>query len=395
MTSAPWRAEGTCDVGGATIRYRLDGPAAGPVLVLANSLGTTLSLWDAQVPRLSGFVRVLRYDQRGHGGSSAPQGPYSIDDLGTDLVGLLDTLGIQQAAVCGISLGGMTAMWVAARHPARVTSLVAACTAAELGPAQGWHDRAAAVRAGGTGVLAAPLFERWFPPAVRAARPELQAMVDAMLARCDPEGYASCCEAIATMDLRPVLGAVQTPSLVLAGAEDPVTPPAKALELAAALGSGLVVLPGAGHIANVAAPEAFTDAVEAHVCGTARARGMAIRRTVLGDAHVDRSQAQQDPGALAFADYATRAAWGEIWARPGLDPRARSIATLATLVALGRHEELRIHVPGARRNGLSREEICEVVLHTGVYGGVPAANSAMPVVLDLLAGEGDDTGSAR
>jgi 3-oxoadipate enol-lactonase/4-carboxymuconolactone decarboxylase len=220
-------------------------------------------------------------------------------------------------------------------------------------------------------------------------------MVDAMLARCDPEGYASCCEAIATMDLRPVLGSVQAPSLVLAGAEDPVTPPAMALELAAALGSGLVVLPGAGHIANVAAPDAFTDAVEAHVCGTARARGMAIRRAVLGNAHVDRSQAQQDPGALAFADYATRAAWGEIWARPGLDRRARSIATLATLVALGRHEELRIHVPGARRNGLSREEICEVVLHAGVYGGVPAANSAMPVVLDLLAGEDDDAGSAR
>lgn len=385
-------SEGTVNAGVAAIHYRFDGPPGAAVIVLANSLGTTLSLWDSQVPRLSGFLRVLRYDQRGHGRSSAPSGPYSIADLGQDLIALLDALGVEEAALCGISLGGMTAMWVAAHHPARVTSLVAACTAAQLGPAEGWRERAATVRANGMGVLGDPLLERWFPASVRTARPELMESVSAMLEDCKPEGYAACCEAIATMDLRADLESVRAPALVIAGAEDPVTTPVMELDLAGALDAGLVVLAGAGHLANLAAPDAFTDAVEAHVCGTPRARGMAVRRAVLGDAHVDRSQGQTDPAALAFADYATRAAWGEIWARPGLGRTARSVATLAVLVALGHHEELRIHVPGALRNGLSREEICEIVLHAGVYAGVPAANSAMPLVLDLLAAEGPAPG---
>lgn len=382
--------EGVLDVGPASIRYRLDGPPGAPVVVLANSLGTTLSMWDAQVPRLAGLRRVLRFDQRGHGGSSAPPGPYSIDDLGRDVVGLLDGLGIDRAAVCGISLGGMAAMWVAAHHPARVTHLVAACTAPELGPPDGWHARAATVRSEGMAPLIGPLFERWFPASVRAARPELRSTVAGMLGRCDPEGYASCCEAIAAMDLRPHLSSVQAPSLVIAGAEDPVTTPATALDLAGALDAGLVVLAGSGHLANIATPEPFTDALEAHVCGTPRARGMAVRRHVLGDSHVDRSLAQTAPAAVAFADYLTRTAWGEVWARPGLDRRARSVATLAALVSLGRLEELRLHVPGALRNGLTASEVCEVVLHTGVYGGVPVANSAMPIVLELLAAAARD-----
>lgn len=378
-------SEGMVDVGAASIHYRLDGPPGAPVLVLVNSLGTTLSMWDAQVPRLAGLRRVLRYDQRGHGRSSAPAGPYSIEDLGRDLVGLLNGLAIEHAALCGISLGGMAAIWVAAHHPARVSALVAACTAPELGPPEGWRARAAAVRADGMAPLAEPLFERWFPASVRAARPELGATVAAMLGRCDPEGYASCCEAIAAMDLRPDLASVQAPSLVIAGAEDPVTTPAMCLDLAGALGAGLVVLAGSGHLANIATPAAFTDAVESHVCGTPHARGMAVRRHVLGDAHVDRSLAQVSPAAVAFADYLTRSAWGEVWARPGLDRRSRSVATLAALVSLGRLEELRLHVPGALRNGLTAAEACEVVLHTGVYAGVPVANSAMPIVLELLA----------
>lgn len=399
MTNGPLAAEGSVDVGGVSIHYRLDGPEAAPAIVLANSLGTTLSLWDPQVPRLSGLLRVVRFDQRGHGASSAPPGPYTIDALGGDLVGLLDALGIADAALCGISLGGMAAMWVAAHHPGRVTSLVAACTAAELGPPDGWRDRAATVRAGGMRAMTDTLFERWFPAAVRAARPALRTTVASMVEGCDPEGYAACCEAIASMDLRSSLPGIRAPSLVLAGAEDPVTTPAMELDLAAALGAGLVVLPGAGHLANLAEPDAFSEAVEAHVCGSPRARGMAVRRAVLGDAHVERSEAQKDPQAFAFSDYVTRAAWGEIWARPGLDRRARSVATLTALVALGRHEELRIHVPGALRNGLTREEVCEVVLHAGVYGGVPVANSAMPIVLELLrsatGGDEPDAGGDR
>lgn len=384
--------EGDVTTGGSTVRYRLEGPESGPVVVLLASLGTTLSLWDPQVPRLAGFARVLRLDHRGHGGSSAPPGPYSIAALGTDVVDALDGLGIERAAICGLSLGGMVGMWVAAHHPQRVTSLVLACTAPRLGPPDAWHSRAAAVRAGGTVGLLDVLYERWFPPAVREARPALRDVVSAMLADCDPEGYASCCEAIAEMDLEPDLGAITAPTLVVAGADDPVTPPSVSLSLAESVGAGLVSLRGAAHLANLSSAEEFTEALVSHVVGPPAARGMAVRRAVLGDAHVARAAARPEEAARAFSDLITRTAWGEVWTRPGLDRRTRSAVTLATLIALGRHEELGFHTPGALRNGLSPEEVVEIVLHCGVYAGVPAANSALPIVLDALeaAGEAGD-----
>ena len=378
--------QGSVDTGGATLRFRFDGPDAGPCVVLLPSLGATLEMWEPQVPRLEGFCRVLRLDHRGHGGSSAPAGPYTIGDLGRDVVDALDALGVARAAFCGISLGGMVAMWVAAHHPARTTSLVLACTAPQLGPADVWHERAARARETGTGALLDGIYDRWFPAHVRAARPELRAEVAAMLAATSDEGYASCCEAIATMDLGPDLPRIEAPALVIAGAHDPVTPPAVELALAEALRAGLVVLPGAGHLASLAAAEEFTEAAVAHLVGLPAARGAALRRAVLGDAHVERSVQAPDPAARAFADYLTRAAWAEAWSRPGLDLRTRSAVTLATLVTLGKHDELELHTPGALRNGLSADEIAEIVLHCAVYAGVPAANAAMPVVLRALAG---------
>lgn len=386
--------EGTVRTTGAELRYRLDGPPHGPVLVLANSLGTTLSLWDRQVPGLTPYCRVLRYDQRGHGGSSTPPGPYTIEELGRDLVELLDGLGIDEAALCGISLGGMTAMWVAAHHPERVTSLVLACTAAYMGPPEGWHERAAAVRAEGTGSLAPALHERWFPAELRATQPALLDEVTAMLAASDDEGYAACCEAIAGMDLRPDLAAITAPALVLAGAEDPSTPPASLLELAQLLGAPLRVLAGASHLANLAQPEAFTEAVTTQMTGGPLARGMAVRRAVLGDAHVDRAVRRSGVVWPAFGDFISRYAWGEVWSRPALDRRTRSAVTLAVLVALGRHEELGFHVPAALRNGLTPEEVGEIVLQCAVYAGVPAANGALPVIEEALAAAAAPQGEA-
>jgi 3-oxoadipate enol-lactonase/4-carboxymuconolactone decarboxylase len=368
-------------------RHRLEGPAGAPLLVLANSLGTSMDLWEPQLPVLTQRFRVLRYEHRGHGATPAPDGPYTIDDLGGDVVDLLDHLGEPSASLAGISLGGMVGMWLAAHHPDRVDRLVLACTAAHLPPPDAWSERAAKVREEGTSSLRTTLLERWFPAGFVARRPDLAELVTRMLESSADEGYAGCCEAIGAMDQRPDLGRITAPTLVLAGAEDPVTPPAMALELADGIpGAGLLVLASAAHLANLAAPERFTAALLEHVAGgTPTEQGDRTRRQVLGDAHVDRAAASSGGFAAPFTDLITRYAWGDIWTRPGLDRRTRSAITLAMLTVLGRTDEVALHVRGARRNGLSEVEIREVLLQAAVYGGVPAARSAFTVAEATLA----------
>ncbi|MHB1929480.1 MAG: bifunctional 3-oxoadipate enol-lactonase/4-carboxymuconolactone decarboxylase PcaDC [Acidimicrobiales bacterium] len=366
-----------------TPSHRVDGPRAAPVLVLSSSLGTSMEMWAPQLPALAARFRVVRYEHRGHGGTAPPApGPYTIADLGGDLVELLDHLGVERASLCGLSLGGMVGLWVAVHHPERVERLVLACTAAELGPPEAWAERAAVVRAQSPSVLQDVLVARWFVE----PRPQL---VAGMLDATDREGYAGCCEAIGAMDQRADLHRVTAPTLVIAGADDPVTPPARALELQAGIGgAALAVLPHAAHLANLDQPGAFTDAVVDHLAGRPAVRGEAVRRRVLGDAHVDRSAASTSAAAATFGDFITRIAWGEVWTRPTLDLRTRSCLTVALLAGLGRLEELELHVAGARRNGLTDEEIAEVIIHTAVYAGVPAANAALRVARRVLESDG-------
>lgn len=365
--------------------YRIEGPAGAPLLILANSLGTTSAMWDPQMPAWTARFRVLRFEHRGHGDTSAPRGPYRIDELADDLVDLLDHLGERSASICGLSIGGMIALSLASRYPDRVDGLVLACTAAALPPASAWAERAATVREKGTGLLLDGLLGRWFAPGFVERRPEAAASVAAMLSSATPEGYAGCCEAIGSADLHGALAGVRAPTLVLAGAADPVAPPAMALELAEGIdGAALIVLPGAAHLANIEQPDRFASAVVEHLRGSALARGDATRRAVLGDAHVDRSDAARTAFSAPFSDFITRYAWGDIWTRPGLDRRTRSFITLALLAGLGRSEELPLHVRGARNNGLSDAEIAEVLLHTAIYAGVPAANTAFAVARRTL-----------
>jgi 3-oxoadipate enol-lactonase len=251
----------------------LEGPPGAPVLVLGNSLGTSRACWQPQVPALARHFRVLRYEHRGHGAddqSPAPPGPYSIGDLGRDVLALLDLHGIGRAAYCGVSLGGMVGMWLAARAPERVSALGLSCTSACLPPASGWTERAAAVRAAGTGSLAEVTMGRWFSPAFRAARPEVPAAFAAALAATDDEGYAGCCEAIGAMDLRPELGHITAPTLVIAGAQDPATPPWHGAVIASGIaGSRLRVIRGAAHLANVSAAAEVTALLLAHLLAAA------------------------------------------------------------------------------------------------------------------------------
>ena len=248
------------------LAHRFDGPEAAPVLVLANSVGSSPAMWDPVVGALAERFRVLRYDHRGHGGSTVLPGPYSIDDLGSDLLALLDELELARVAFCGLSLGGMVGMWVASAAPERVERLALCCTSARLGPAEMWTDRAAAVRAGGMEAIAEAVVDRWLTPAFSAAHPDLRARLEAMFCSHPPEGYAGCCEAIAALDLFGRLGGITAPSLVLSAENDPATPPEHGDAIAAAIpGARHVVLSDAAHLAPVEQPVAVARALLEHL----------------------------------------------------------------------------------------------------------------------------------
>ncbi|MGY1604875.1 3-oxoadipate enol-lactonase [Geodermatophilus sp. SYSU D00815] len=252
------------------VEYTVDGPAGAPVVVLSNSLGATRAMWDPQVPPLAERYRVVTYDTRGHGASPAPAGPYGLDDLVDDLVGLLDRLGVERAHVAGLSLGGMTAMRLAAREPQRVDRLAVLCSSAKTDP-QGFLDRAAAARAGGTAPLAPTVVSRWLTPGYAAEHPDLVTRLQAQIAQADDEGYAACCEVVARMDLRADLGRITAPTLVVSGAEDPALPPEHQRAIAEGIPGArlLTVSPGA-HLANLERTSEVTGALLAHFDGGAR-----------------------------------------------------------------------------------------------------------------------------
>jgi 3-oxoadipate enol-lactonase len=242
------------------LHHTVAGPDDAPVLVLGASLGTTGAIWQPQLPALAGRFRVVRYDHRGHGGSPTPPGPYRLADLGADVLALLDALGAARVHLAGLSLGGAVAAWVAAHAPERVDRLALLCTSVRFGDPATWAERAATVRAhGSTAPVADAAIGRWFTPGFARRHAGVTAWARQQLVSTPAEGYARCCGVLATADLAPVLPAITAPTLVLAGADDPVSPPAHAHRLAAEVASARVeVVPGAAHLANVEQPERVT-----------------------------------------------------------------------------------------------------------------------------------------
>jgi 3-oxoadipate enol-lactonase len=251
----------------ARVHYRIDGPALGPVLVLAHSLGADLTMWDAQAAALSGVFRVLRYDARGHGASSVTPGPDTIERLARDVLGLLDALDLPQVHFCGLSLGGMVGLWLGAHAPERVCKLVLANTAARIGTPESWNARIAAVRSGGLAAVAPAVLGRWFTPGFGQRRPEAVEVIRRVLLATSVDGYAAGCAAVREADLRAEARTVAVPTLVIAGARDEATPPASSRWLAQAIpGAGYCELPAA-HLSNSEAAEQFTTAVSDFLCG--------------------------------------------------------------------------------------------------------------------------------
>jgi 3-oxoadipate enol-lactonase/4-carboxymuconolactone decarboxylase len=373
------------------VHHTDNGPVDAPVVLLLGSLGSTLEMWDPQVAALAARFRVVTYDARGHGRSPVPAGPYALDDLVDDAVALLERLRVDRASIVGLSLGGMTAMRLAVREPHRVDRLALLCTSAWLGPAAAWHDRAALVRAEGAAAVADAVVARWFTEELRTRSPQVVARMRDMIADTPKEGYAACCEAIAGMDVRGDLGQITAPTLVVAGAEDPATPPEHLTAIADHLtDASLVVLPHAAHLASWEQSVAVNAALLVHLSGgptdaTRHAQGMHVRRAVLGDDYVDAAVARTTAFTADFQELITRHAWGDVWSRQGLDRRTRSMVTLALLTALGHDNELALHVRAALTNGVTEAEVGEVLLQASVYAGVPAANRAFAVALAVLA----------
>ena len=239
----------------------MDGAADAPVLVLSNSLGTNLSMWEPQMAELSRGFRVLRYDTRGHGESSVTPGSYSIERLGRDVVALLDRLAIESAHFCGLSLGGMTGMWLAIHAPTRVFRLALCNTAAYMAPADLWNGRIDQVRGGGMDAIVESVLARWFTPAFLARSPDIAASVRQMVLATPADGYIACCAAIRDMDQREAIAGISAPTLVIAGTHDPATPPADGRFIADRIeGARYVELPAA-HLSNIEAARDFTAAL--------------------------------------------------------------------------------------------------------------------------------------
>ncbi|MGW1591732.1 bifunctional 3-oxoadipate enol-lactonase/4-carboxymuconolactone decarboxylase PcaDC [Streptomyces sp. NPDC002386] len=413
-----------------TLQYRFDGPEEAPVLILGPSLGTTWHMWDRQIPELTKQWRVFRFDLPGHGGAPAHPVP-SVGELAARLLATLDAVGVQRFGYAGCALGGAVGLELALRHPERLTSLALVAASPRFGTADEFRQRGVIVRTNGLDPIARTSPDRWFTGGFAAAQPAITEWAVQMVRTTDPGCYIAACEALAGFDVRPELGRVGVPTLVLVGSDDQVTGPAEARTLVAGIPDArLAVVPGASHLVPVEQPAAVTDLLVRHfstawqqpydtgqtalpaapvhpavaappqvvpvaeIAPIVPAQplgppdryqsGLKVRREVLGDAHVDQELAQADEFSGDFQEFMTRYAWGEIWDRPGLDRRTRSCVTLTALIAGGHLEDLALHVRAALRNGLTPDEIREVLLQTAVYCGVPAASRAFRVAQQVV-----------
>lgn len=389
---------------GVELHYEIEGPEGAPAIVFSNSLGTTLAMWDAQAKTLAGAFRCLRYDTRGHGRSPVVATGFAVEDLAGDLAALLDGLQIRRAHIVGLSLGGMTGQALAVRRPDLVDRLVLVATSAYMPPQDLWRERAEIVRSRGMEAVAGNVIGRWFTSAEQNAPGALETR-RILVEEIDPHGYAACCEAIGRMDLRPILGGIRAPTLVISGAEDPATPVAMGREIQALIpGAGFVAMPNAAHLIAVERPDALTAEIRnflgadgragrrvptpmPEAPGSAREAGLANRRAVLGAEHVERSLAGAGAFGMPWQDFITRYAWGEIWGDDTLPWKSRSLVTLSIMVALGREEEFKLHVRPALGNGVTAEELRALLKQCAVYAGVPAANAAMRWAREVLGDE--------
>jgi len=368
------------DSGGCRIYYRLEGAAGRPLLVLVHSLGADHGMWDPQVPALLSRFQVLRLDLRGHGASDAPAGDYTIAQLAHDVLAAVDSTGHDRFAYCGLSLGGMIGQWLGAHTGGRIERLVLANTSPRVADPSLFETRRATVLERGMRAIEDAVMQRFFSARTLASGNQVAESVRTVLLATSPVGYAGCCAAIRDMDHCPLLDRILTPTLVIGGDQDASTPwVGHGAALASGIPGALTVQLAATHLSNVERPGAFTAALFDFLLpempeDTLQA-GFAVRRSVLGEAHVDRSTAAATEFTRDFQEMITRYAWGTVWTRPGLDRRVRRLLVLAMTASLGRWEEFRLHVRSGLNSDLEMADLKEVLLQVAVYAGIPAANT--------------------
>jgi 3-oxoadipate enol-lactonase/4-carboxymuconolactone decarboxylase len=363
------------------------GPRDADLLLLGPSVGTSVStLWGAAAERLAEHVRVVGWDLPGHGRSPADR--FRMPDLAAGVVALAHDIAPGSAFhYAGDSIGGAVGLQLLLDSPERVLTAALLCTGAAIGRPSDWAARAATVRRSGTEAVVELATKRWFGFGFADRSPYVVARLLDALRATDDESYAQACEALADFDVTDRLADITAPVLAIGGADDVPTPPESLARIASSVKEGrLIVLNGVGHLAPAESPDRIAELILGHVASRDPVydAGMAVRREVLGDAHVDRAIAATTEFTSDFQRLITRYAWGTIWTRPGLDRRSRSMITLTALVARGHHDELAMHVRAARRNGLTNDEIKEVLLQTAIYCGVPDANSAFRVANRVL-----------
>ncbi len=387
-----------------------------PLLVVGPSLGTSSrTLWSTAAGLLGDVFHVVGWDLPGHGGGPV-DGPFTLAELAGGVLRYVDEVtagrGEDKArfAYAGVSLGGAVGLRLLLDAPARVRRAALLCTGARIGVAGQWRERAATVRSAGTATIIEGSARRWFAPGFAERTPAVAAELLRGLAAIDAQGYAQACEALADFDVTDQLAGIGAPLLAIAGAEDAVTPPAALGRIADGVRDGrLAVLDAVAHLAPAEAPRRVADLLRDHLGDPPRAAdgpaadgrdregpsdegpygdpydaGMAVRREVLGAAHVERAGATATEFTAEFQRLITRYAWGTIWTRPGLDRRSRSMITITALIARGHHEELAMHVRAALGNGLTVAELKEVILQSAIYCGVPEANTAFRIAAQAL-----------
>jgi 3-oxoadipate enol-lactonase / 4-carboxymuconolactone decarboxylase len=365
--------------------YKLSGTPNSPVLIFSNSLGTTMNMWDEVTSALLPYFQVLQYDTRGHGNSTITSEPYSIPLLGQDVVDLMNQLKIKEAHFCGLSMGGLIGQWLAIHHPKRIKKLVLSNTAAKIGDAETWIQRIKTIKTNGMQSITDATMQRWFTDEFVKNNKQKIEQQKVLFLNNNAVGYTNACAAVRDADFRESVKKITSETLVIAGDGDVVTNVEHANYLVSEIAKSELKVLKARHLSSVELPQEFATILIDFIVGESTfERGMHVRRTVLGNEHVNKATEKINSFNDDFQNLIANVPWGSVWTRPAMSKHDRSLITLSMLIALGREAEFKMHVRAAFNNGVSITELKELILQSAIYCGFPAANDAYKIAEEVI-----------